>query len=496
MEITRTEQHLRCVQQVCRRVGLGLLLGLGVLVGATRAADASSLQKLPLGERWYTIRMQDELVGFVRIVINPDKDGYEIVTESGAKMVVLGFTREAMSRERYLVAPDFALKSFAVEQTIDRAPLNFSGTVTAKGIKATITTGGTSKEQFITVKGKVYPPALVNLYPLQKGAVAGKKYKMQMLDPEGVKIKFVAITAIGQEVVAGANAYHFRNDLYPFVDNDIWVDSEGNTLRESVRHGLIETVAEPAAQVRQTLLTAAVAKKDLVLDFSLIRLEKPLERPQQLSRLVVELEGYPKDVPLLNGPGQLAERLPLERVRFIREQTSNGESVSAAALTELLKPTMRIPADNPAIIHQLKEALGGENDPRRMIEKLVPWVADYVKDTVTDGQTALDTLQSRTGNCVSHARLFVALARAAGLPSRMAVGLVYAPGKGLLYHAWAEVHVNGAWLTVDPTFNQVPADLTHLKLASGENPDDFAALAGLVGNLKAYVIETSYGDKR
>jgi hypothetical protein len=75
--------------------------------------------------------------------------------------------------------------------------------------------------------------------------VAGKRYRLKMLDIEKVKLVGVKITVIGSEMLpAGKPAVHLKNNLYPFVDNDIWVDYGGNTIRESVHHGLINTQAE------------------------------------------------------------------------------------------------------------------------------------------------------------------------------------------------------------------------------------------------------------
>ncbi len=74
--------------------------------------------------------------------------------------------------------------------------------------------------------------------------------------------------------------------------------------------------------------------------------------------------------------------------------------------------------------------------------------------------SAAEVLRTRVGDCNEHTALFVALARAAGLPARIAVGLVYLRG-GFYYHAWPEVYVEergrGLWLPVDPTLNQFPA---------------------------------------
>ena len=125
------------------------------------------------------------------------------------------------------------------------------------------------------------------------------------------------------------------------------------------------------------------------------------------------------------------------------------------------------------------------------MEKLTHWVATTVKGTVTDSQSPLETLESRSGNCQSHTRLYTSLARAAGIPTRFVSGLVYAPGQGFLYHSWAESFV-GEWLAVDPTFGQVPVDASHIKLVEGDSPDDMSALAAVVGKLKAKVIEQKY----
>ena len=51
------------------------------------------------------------------------------------------------------------------------------------------------------------------------------------------------------------------NDLYTFVDNDIWVDHSGNTVKESVRHGLILTQAVDREAGRKFLATHSGLKR-------------------------------------------------------------------------------------------------------------------------------------------------------------------------------------------------------------------------------------------
>ena len=87
------------------------------------------------------------------------------------------------------------------------------------------------------------------------------------------------------------------------------------------------------------------------------------------------------------------------------------------------------------------------------------------------------------------------MARAAGIPARIAVGLVYVRGAqgAFYYHAWPEVYLDegagrGLWLPVDPTLNQFPADGTHLRLVRG-GLDQQAAILPLIGRLRMTVLD-------
>ena len=69
---------------------------------------------------------------------------------------------------------------------------------------------------------------------------------------------------------------------------------------------------------------------------------------------------------------------------------------------------------------------------------------------------AVEVFRNRVGDCNEFTVLYVALARALGLPARAIAGLVYLDGH-FYYHAWPEVYA-GRWIMVDPVFGQVPAD--------------------------------------
>ena len=103
--------------------------------------------------------------------------------------------------------------------------------------------------------------------------------------------------------------------------------------------------------------------------------------------------------------------------------------------------------------------------------------------------TAMDVLDGKQAECQGHTYLYAAFARALEIPTKVANGIVYADEyQGFLYHTWAESLVNGHWIAIDPTFYQMPADATHIKLVEGEHPSELLALVNLIGKIKLRVI--------
>ncbi len=142
----------------------------------------------------------------------------------------------------------------------------------------------------------------------------------------------------------------------------------------------------------------------------------------------------------------------------------------------------RIKAVAAAIVHS-------ERDPWARALLIERWVNGYLaKRPVLTLPSALDVLKSREGDCGEHTVLYAALARAAGIPTRMAAGLVWSDDlHAFAYHAWPEVFV-GRWVWTDPTFGQEVADATHLKLATG-GVADWQGIALFLGAIRLEVME-------
>jgi transglutaminase-like putative cysteine protease len=124
------------------------------------------------------------------------------------------------------------------------------------------------------------------------------------------------------------------------------------------------------------------------------------------------------------------------------------------------------------------------------IKKIMAWIFNNIeKRPVISIPNALDTLKNRTGDCNEHAALFAAMARAAGIPARIEAGLVYLDGR-FFYHAWNTLYL-GRWITADALMNQLPADVTHLRLVRGD-PSQQINLVSVIGKIELTILQQLY----
>jgi len=154
-----------------------------------------------------------------------------------------------------------------------------------------------------------------------------------------------------------------------------------------------------------------------------------------------------------------------------------GAPVSAAERAEALRATDDYDFVQPALREAARTATLGARTDRQRIAGLVAYVHGRIRYELSDQHVASHVLASRVGDCSEMSLLFIALARASGVPARRVVGLAAtsadgAPAFGL--HAWAEVALRGRWVPVDPTWNEPVADATHIALHVGDG-DDWAA---------------------
>jgi len=489
--------NISCLKYICF-----LFVTVAVSIAGTAPAGAAQFSKLnkpPLSERWFGIYVDNERAGFYHQTIAEAAEGYRMEGDSSVRIKVMGFSKDATSREVYLVGKGLALRSFEIEQNINGELTRLTGTAGGSVLRLRIESNGKTTSRQIRFKSDIFPGPALNIYPMMQGFPVGKTVKILTFDPEEIKVKEVKITVLGEEQTPdGQPALKLSNNLYPFVANDIWMDGQGNTILESVRDGLVMTKAEDSKALAAYVGLLTIARKDLIYDFSMVRAVPALKNQEKLKGLSVEISGWNNALPLLQEGGQIMEKAGEGRIT-IKTGTAvpialqkNPTIPEATELQKFLKPAEKIESDAPEIVARVKKIAEGKAGQNEIARALTAWTAEWLKDTVDDGGGAVASLASRTGNCQTHARLYTALARAAGIPTRFVSGLVSLEGKGFLYHSWAESFLDGRWIAVDPTYNQLPANPTHLKFFEGHTQEDLAPLIAIIGKISIKVLDATY----
>jgi hypothetical protein len=89
------------------------------------------------------------------------------------------------------------------------------------------------------------------------------------------------------------------------------------------------------------------------------------------------------------------------------------------------------------------------------------------------------------------------MCRAAGVPSRTAIGLlyVYRGGPSMGFHMWAEVFIDGSWRGIDSTLGKGGVSAAHIKVTDNswarvESLTPLLPVQEILGKLRLELIES------
>ncbi|MCZ6656471.1 MAG: transglutaminase-like domain-containing protein [Gammaproteobacteria bacterium] len=137
---------------------------------------------------------------------------------------------------------------------------------------------------------------------------------------------------------------------------------------------------------------------------------------------------------------------------------------------QAIAETLTFPIFHPDV-ERLASQMPASNKAERQLAELVSFVHGYLEYRPdTPSTPVLETIEKRIGECTEFADLLTTLARSVGMPAITVIGLAYADGAepALAFHAWNEVAVDGVWQAVDPTWNQIRVDATHIPLPANQ----------------------------
>jgi len=470
------------------RIGIVLvwLVLIGVLVRERLTAPApapveSAPATLRTGEQWMNVYHQSQKIGYVHQRSAPVDGGFEFEERSLLRLVVMDTPQTVRTIITGRTGTDYALQRFNFELSSSVGALRVHGAVRDGVLHLTLATGADESTQQIPLTGPIYLPATLQSLVASGELRAGRQFDVQVFDPSVMKDATTRITVERQEPVPEANspqpAWRVREE-YKGIRTTAWIDDHGTVLREEGPMGLVLRHTDEHDAVHGAWNGGAAL--DLVQTVA-IPVATHIEDPRDLSLLRVRLRGIDLDqIPSdprqrRTGDSWTIAREDLGSVNSYPLPYTDAEQRASLAATSLLQ------VDHPRVRAAATEAVGDERDALHAVWRLLAWIHAYMNPVITMSiPNALQVLDERQGDCNEHAVLFAALARAAGLPTRIAAGVVYLDG-AFYYHAWDEVWL-GRWVSVDPVFNQFPADATHLKFIEG-GPEEHLALLQIMGRV-------------
>lgn len=384
-------------------------------------------------------------------------------------------------------------------------PLAFSARTTMSAIETTVTTrrigvrrfrvgrniGGAAQDEVVRL------PADALLFEGERKAMAaaprtpGSRYRLHLFDPASQQVREVEADVVGDERVVlpegRMRLSHQRlHQRLPGGDqvSDIWLDAQGR-IRKSELDLLGHRLVLLACQ--QACAQAPAEDVDLFRS-AMLRSPHPLDTASRTAVLRYRIH---LDAGAAPPPGTGEQRVtPLGHdsvLVVVGRPSQHGQSRPKRAD---LSPSPWLQSDAPAVRRLAARAVGPATAPRERMSRLQQFVHGYLTGPGVDigYASALEVLHNRQGDCTEYAVLLAAMARAEGIPARVASGIVYAAryaGASAVFvpHAWVQAWVDGRWQSYDAALGSF--DTSHIALAIGDgDPMRYLGIVRSLGRLR------------
>jgi len=471
-------------------------------------------------DRWNVYYIQGKRVGYDRITITDEVRAGEkvMLIEQLTHLAIkrFGQTTEQETNLRSVETPSSGLISFQCEMRQAAMPIKSEGKVAGDKLQIATTAGGKTTVDSIDWSPDFKGFLGVEQSLLDKPMQPGEKRTIRTLMAMMNQVATVELAAKQRERVQLLSGTYELMRIEAAVKlpggqalhQTIWCDRAGNGLKSVLKEMGLETYRATKAQALEK--TEAT---DLGWGVA-VDVEGTISDPHEAKQMTyrVRLKGGDPASVFVSGASQEIASLDAKTADITVYALRPGVERAAGDFGENDKPTSAdmqpnsyIQSDNAKVIALAKQAVGDENDPWKTAVKLENFVGEHIteKGLSEAFATAADVAENPVGDCTEHAVLLAALARARGIPARVAMGLVFmpnaadAPGGRFCYHMWTEVFIDGCWLPLDATRAKGGIGAGHLKLAHGSLEGSsalvsFLPVAQVLGRLK---IESREGKK-
>ena len=479
---------------------------------------AEAAMALNPGVSFYTLRMGERAVGQATSRLDTIPEGFELEDFMTLELPAMGQTGTAVARTNVRLSPSLVMESFEFSMDSEVGRFQAAGVVRPDStLEVTITSQGSTQ----TVEYRLAtPPVFSAVVPIRVAMggdlEVGRRVEMPVFDPTSLSTRSVEVRVLEHDTMTVPDSVSLDRstgrwsavgydtipvwkiaEVFGGVSVESWIDEDGRIVQASSPMGfsMEKTEYELARQaLEQTRLAGGPsAVDDDVILSTAIQSNVPLDDIESREELRFVLSGVDLDGFDLDGGRQTlrGDTLIVRRESWNTLDPGYDLPYGRMDLREQLQAEPLIQSDDPRIIEEAeritnKRPYFGQN-PKTVARQLTRSVYHMLDKQVTFSvPSALQVLETRQGDCNEHTVLFVAMARALGMPTRTAVGLVYLDG-AFFYHAWPEVWM-GEWVAVDPTFNQWPADAGHIRFVIGGLAQQVEIIR-LIGRLNIEVVD-------
>ena len=480
----------------------------------TRLAEAAL--SLAPGVNFYTLRLGDRTIGQATSRLDTVPSGFELEDVMVLDLPALGQTGSAVVRSRVSLSHALVMESFSFSLDSEVGRYRADGVLGADStLHVTIDAGGSKQEvSYKLAEPPIFSAALPIRIAMAGELKVGNTLHLPVFDPSTLSTRTVEIRVLEYDTLVVPDSASYdpvskrwspsRYDsipawkiaeIYGGVQVESWVDEDGRILRASSALGFTmeKTEYELARQAQEDAsgLASLAIDEDVILSTA-IRSNVDLGAVEEHDVLRFRLTGVELSGFQLEGGRQTlsGDTLTVRRENWDALDPGFSLPYKRMDFRETLEAQPLIQSDDPRIQDEARRAVGRWlRNPKEAAGRLTTRVDRMLSKSVTFSiPSALQVLDSRQGDCNEHTVLYVAMARALGLPARTAVGLVYLDGS-FFYHAWPEVWL-GEWVAVDPTFGQYPADASHIRFVVGGLAQQVEIIR-LIGRLEIEVLEST-----
>lgn len=444
-----------------------------------------------VSDTWMRIMVKGRPVGFSHSTTDVDESNpvnhYELRNQVQMKLTVLDTEQTIRANTEIYLDIHHQLQKFSFMISAQGPLTHVSGKrVTGNTFDVRIRTGSFLDQHKVVIPDDVviYSPQMeLSLKDLKPG----QSLNLKTLDPVTLQTASILIKAVRKEKISiGKNDYDSTVISSQMWGRNIysWINNKGEVLKQETPFGW--TFEKSTADEAFKAFSMSDGGRDILTDMS-VPCTGTFTGQKSLKLLLKDVSFSEKElsherinlISITDDNASIilkSERLP--------SSTLSVEETNILAMH--LKPSSFIQSNHKRIISQARKITEDKTSPLERAQAIYHWVHDNINKEITASlPSALEVLKTRSGDCNEHTYLFTALARAAGLPAKVTVGLAYHKNR-FYYHAWPSVYV-GEWLEMDPTWGQMEVDASHLPLVEGELASQYQLLK-VLGRLKIEIL--------